>query len=152
MGIRVSGLVAIKAALTQQIRDFYADAEIAFQVENQLVLNPSPPTIDVYQASFAARDLQTAGFADWAGAYFLTVRFRMETADYDAGSEILDELSDDESDLSLLAAIYDDPTLNGNVTSLDVQQFSGLTVYPDGTGAGAWLGFDYRVLCLAAQS
>lgn len=160
----MSGLVAITTALADQIRSYYvgvsdADGEIAFQVEPRYIINPTPPTIDVYPGPTPARDLDTAGmgFADEDGTiedhggYLLAVRARFGTADDDAGHELLYELCDDTEELSLSAAILEDATLDGNAASVDIQSFSGITVYPDGDGR-LRLGFDFTVRVLPAFS
>lgn len=158
----MAGLVAITNALADQIRSYYvgaadADGEIAFQVEPRYIVNPTPPTIDVYPGPTPARDLDTAGmgFVDDGiedhGGYLLAVRARFGTADDDAGHELLYELCDDTAALSLSAAIVEDATLDGNAASVDIQAFSGITVYPDGDGR-LRLGFDFTVRVLPAFS
>ena len=153
----MSGLHEIKAALADYLREGYAELEEdegngwAVQVEPGYVIGPTPPTVDIYQGRTPARDLDAAGYGDEFGAYLLTVRFRMLSADYDAGTELMDLLSDDESDYSLAAGVEAAYPLDGMVSSIDVQEFSGLTVYPEGEVA-KWLGFELAVRIIPAFS
>jgi len=155
--VSAASLSAIVAALADFLREGYAELEAdeengwAVQVEPQYLVNPQPPSIDIYQGRTPSRDLSTAGYGDEFGAYILTVRFRMLTADYDAGQELMYLLSDDASDYSLAAGVEAAYPLDGLAASIDVQDFSGITVYPEGD-VDKWIGFSLAVRIIPAES
>jgi len=152
----VSGLLEISEALADFLREGYAElAEtdgIDFQVEPKYIIGPTPPTIDIYPGRTPARDLDAAGMGDAEfGGYLLTVRFRMLTADYDAGYRMMYLVSDDESDYSLAAGIEASYPLDGRVASIVVTEFSGITIYPEGD-SDKWIGFEHAVHVIPARS
>jgi hypothetical protein len=145
-----AGLVDIKIAMADQIRTTVAAVtDVDVQVEPMRIFNPTPPTVDIYWGA-RSRDEGSAAFDDVSGAYLFTVRARVPTSDHDAGRALLDEFADDTSDLCLAQALLDDPTLNGYVTSIDVREFSGETVYVEGDSE--LLGFQFTVMAIPADS
>ena len=153
----MSGLLEIAEALADFLRAGYQELEDdetngwAVQVEPKYLVTPTPPTVDIYPGRSPSRDLETAGYGDEFGAYVLTVRFRMLTADYDAGHELMYLLSDDTSDYSLAAGVEAAYPLGGLAASIDVQDFSGMTVYPEGD-VDKWIGFELAVRIIPAFS
>lgn len=138
--------------MADQIRSTVnAATTLDVQVEPRWVLNPSPPTVDIYPGDIQ-RDRETAGMGDLDGAYIFTVRARIGTADFDAGYDFLIALLDDEDDLSLAQALYDDPTLGGRAQDLDVRDATGMRAYEHPSGEGAHLGCQWTVLVWAGQS
>lgn len=147
-----AGLMEIMDEMAEQIRDWVSlVTDVDIQVEPRLILNPTPPTIDIYPGDLA-RDSETAAFEDLDGGYLLTMRARVSTADNTAGQDLLLSFMDDQSTLSLPAALLDDPTLNGYASSLDVRNQTGYVIYPDSGGEGALLGCQWTVLVLAGAS
>lgn len=145
----MSGLLACLDEMATQIRENIGTEVFGIQVEVGWVFNPSPPTIDLYPGD-PSRDPTTASFAGedgpYDGGYEITVRARVPTADTTEGQRLLIQMMDDASDLSIAAALYEDPTLNGHASSLYVRPSSG---YRDYEGV---LGFQFTCLVLAAQS
>jgi hypothetical protein len=137
--------------MADQIRNALSVAAYEVQVEPRLVLNPTPPCIDIYPGDIG-RDEPSAAFDDLSGAYLFTLRARVSTADHTAGQDLLLAFMDDANQLSLARALDDDPTLNGYATSLDVRGQTGYIVYPDAGGEGVLLGCQWQVMVLAAQS
>lgn len=147
-----AGLREILDALADQVRGVYDDQDdLAFQVEPRFVPNPSTPTIDMYLSDLA-RDTDTAAMGDLAGGYLITVRARSSTNDYDAMQDIFVDMTDDQDDLSLLAAVCDDETLNGYASDVDARDQTGLRVYADISGVGAYVGFELTVLVIPGES
>lgn len=145
-----AGLVDCKTAMADQIRGAVATVtDVAVQVEPKRMFNPTPPTVDIYFGS-TSRDGDSAAFDDISGGYLFTVRVRVKTADDDAGRSLLDAFADDTDELSLAGALLDDPTLNGNATSIDVRDFTGETIYVE--GQSELLGFQFTVLVIPAVS
>jgi len=145
-------MAEIMEAMADQIREaLLSVTDVAVQVEPRMVLNPSPPTIDIYPGD-DARDPSSAGFDDVAGGYFFTVRARVSTADETAGQDLLLAFMDDENELCLAVALLDEPTLNGYATSLDVRSLSGYRLFEHPSGEGAFLGFQFTALVLPGES
>lgn len=146
-----AGLEQILVAMADQLRNATALADVDVQVEHRVVFNPTPPTVDL-QVGDTSRDEQSAAFDDVSGAYIVTVRARVGMADGDAGQDLLLAFMDDTNDLSLAEALLDDPTLNGYASSIHVRDFSGHRLYEHPSGEGAYLGFQFTVYVLAAES
>ena len=145
-------MAQIMEEMADQIRAaVVAVTDVDVQVEPRMVLNPTPPTIDIYPGG-AARDDATAAFDDVNGGYLFTVRARVNTADQDAGQDLLLGFMDDTNDLCLGLALLDDPTLNGYASSLDIRDVSGYRLFEHPSGEGGYLGFQFTALVLAGQS
>lgn len=129
--------------VTSQITD------VAVQVEPRMVLNPTPPCIDMWPGD-PATDPETAGFGEVRGGFLVTVRCRVSPVDNTAGQDLLLAFGDDEDDLSLTNALTDDPTLNGH-GSLDVRSQSGWNLFPVPNGESL-VGFLIGVEVIKAQS
>lgn len=153
MGDRVSlaTKAQIREAMADQIRNVFASGELDVQVVPRFVIEPTPPVVDIYSAPFA-RDADSAGFGDISGAYLFTVRARIGTAAYDETYDWLEETMDDASDLSLAAALLDEPTLGGYASDLDVRDVQGFTAYEHPSGDGALLGWSFTAFVLPAAS
>lgn len=141
-------LEAIRNALDATITA--AGLPYPVQVETGMLLNPSPPTVDVYVTD-PAREFRSAGFGDVAGGYQITVRARVQTADNDAGQSLLISFMDDTDDLCLPLALLSEPTLNQTAASCDLVNVSGHRAYetPDGN---AHLGSQWDFVVLPARS
>ena len=118
------------------------------QVSPTLVLNPTPPCIDIYPADpFAERNAY--GPTSWDVVF--TVRARVSTADHEGGQLLLLELMDPRSDLSVMAALLTDQTLNGTVNDSEVSVPGGFSLYQDGGPTEArWLGCEWRLRMVLA--
>src|SRR5215204_5699967 len=139
-------------ALADQIRGVLDDVtDVAVQVEDRMILNPTPPCVDVYPGD-PSSEPDMAGFGDLHGGELITVRARVSTADTDAGQDLLLALMDDEDPLSILLAVNDDLTLGGYAQTTQVRARSGYTLFPDSGGEGALLGCLWDVVTLKAQS
>jgi len=143
------------AAIADQIRNALDAAttgtDLNFQVEPVRVLKPTPPTIDIYPADEARSD-EGAGFGSVSGIYRFIIRARIDTAAPDAGQEILLDLMDDESDYCIAKALYDEPTLGGLATDVNIEAFTGHTIFSDVVGDGVFLGISWTVAVCRAYS
>jgi hypothetical protein len=147
-----AGLLDVMDALADQIRNVVDDVtDVDVQVEPRLVLNPTPPTIDIYPGDLA-RDAESAAFDEVSGGYLLTVRARVSTSDNTAGQDLLLAFMDDQDGLSIGQAIMDDKTLNGYAASTDVQSQTGYVLFPDPGGEGALLGCQWSVIVIPGVS
>lgn len=141
-----TGLREILDEMATVVRTAVSTLTFPIQVERGMVLNPTPPTIDVYVTD-PARDLRSGGFGDIAGGYQVTVRARVHTADNDAAQDLLISFMDDTDDLCLPLAVLEDPTLNGVAVSVNLISASGHRAYetPDGLNAHLGCQFDFVV-------
>lgn len=151
----MSSLRAIFAEMADELRNAgtaaLAGTGFALQVEPRRIINPSPPTIDIYPGD-PFRDTVGAGFGDMAGRLLVTVRARIDTPDNDAAQDWLVDMMDEEHDLSVAATLMDDQTLNGHVSSVHVTGFTGQRFYDDLGHGGAFLGCEWLVVLLRAYS
>ena len=145
-----TGLREILDEMTEQVRDALTSTTFPVQVERGMVLNPTPPCVDVYVTD-PARDFFTAGFGDIAGGYQITVRARVQTADNDSGQDLLISFMDDTDELCIPLAVLTDPSLNGRAASTDLVSVSGHRAYetPDGN---AHLGAQWDFVVTPARS
>lgn len=147
-----AGLVEIMDEMADQIRAALVTVtDVDIQVEPRMILSPSPPSIDIYPGE-QSRDSETAAFDDVNGGYLFTVRARINTTDDVAAQDLLLAFMDDTDDLCLALALLDDPTLNALASDVDVRNPTGYIVYPEPTGEGAWLGFQFTALVIPANT
>jgi len=152
----VSSLREILEAAADQIREtMEADADWDIQVEPTMILNPTPPAIDMYPADPFTSD-RAAGhgetYADMDDGFLVNVRARVAPNDNIANQEVLLELLDAESDICLVQCLYDDPTLGGNAADLILDQTSGFSLVPKIDGSAVHIGVIWRFLIIPARS
>lgn len=138
-------------AMADQIRTQLAGNGVDIQVEPRYVINPTPPCIDIYPAD-PMRDDASAGFDDIAGMHVFNVRARVAVADNVSEQDLLLEFLDDESDLCIAGALFDDPTLGGHATAIGFESISGFTLFPTVDGSGVHIGALLRVQVIPARS
>jgi hypothetical protein len=141
--------------MADQIRTALAGADWEFQVEPRMVLSPTTPSIDIYPADPArADDLASFGAdaADMQRGYWVNVRARVAPNDHESGQEVLLELKDDMSELCLVQALYDDPTLNGQAVDVELDNETGFTLFSDLDPAKVYIGVLWRFLVIPAHS
>lgn len=156
MGNRLTPFGLLLEQMSAQLRDALAGADWDFQVEAGMILNPTPPTVDVYPAD-PGRELElTGGFgatdAEADDGLWVNVRARISPLDHNAGQEILVELMDPASELSLVQAIYDDPTLNGYATDVNLESQTGYVLVPTIDGGAVHIGVIWRFLVIPDRS
>lgn len=140
-----ASLVEIVEALADQITDQVAAQDLggeALQVWPYLVLNPTPPTVDIYPADPFSE--QTGFDTTDARDVWFTVRVRVTPADVDAAQQLLLQLMDPRADTSMLAAIVADRTLGGRVSSLQPTGPTGIIVYSPLQNEGYLVGCEWR--------
>jgi hypothetical protein len=138
-------------AIAETLESAYSAVNIKIQVEPRLIVNPTPPTIDIYPGD-PPRETATAGFGDIAGGVVFTIRARVRTADHVAGQDLLIAFMDDEDDLCVARPLMDEPTLGGLAHGVFVEPPTGYGLYPDPGGEGALLGCQWRVTVLNVTS
>lgn len=145
-------LAAILDEMANTIRPIVEQvADVTVQVEPRIVLSPTPPTIDMFPSD-PSNDLELAAFADDMGGELITVRVRVNTADSGAGQDLLLALMDDEDDLSVVAALNDDPTLSGLASDCAFRGRTGYVIIPDPGGEAAYLGCLFQYVVIKAKS
>lgn len=114
----------------------------AVQVVPRFSFNPTPPCIDVYPADPA---LFQAGMASYEMT--LLIRARVGYVDSQAAQELLLDFLDPHSDLSIRAALEDDPTFGGVVDTSGPEEgapiASGFREYT--YGDSVLLGCEWRL-------
>lgn len=158
MGDRVTWVEAITAGVADQLRTTIDGASSGwdFQIEPGYVITPSPPTIDVYPADPGVELATTGGMGanaeEMADGEWINVRARVAPNDPDAGQEILMSLMSADSSISVVQALYDDPTIGGLAADTDLVDRTGFVIVPRLTGQGYDLGVVWRFLILPAWS
>lgn len=131
-------MAQIMDALADLIRDEITNAtDVDLQIEPRAVLSPTPPTIDMYPSD-PSEDAAYSGFGDLDGAFLLTIRARVSTADQEAGEDLLLAFMDDD-DLSITEAIRTDPLLGGIARVAPLGR-TGYRDFPLLGGEGSLLG------------
>jgi len=121
------------------------------QVEPRMILNPTPPSVDIFPGDPSSGD-DAAGFGDVSGEELFTVRARVAPTDHEANQDILLEFMDDLGDLSIAAAVLDDPTLNGHASGMHMVSKSGYVLEPKLDGSGFHIGCRWVFMVIRAQS
>lgn len=151
----MAGLRDVLTAMADQIRDALDSTTFPVQVEPKYILSPSPLTVDLYPGDLTL-DPATAAFGAVAGepnsGRFITVRARIGTADFDAAYDVLLSLMDEDDPLCLVQAIYDDPTLGGVASDVNLTEETGLRAYEHPSGEGAHLGCQWTFQTIPARS
>jgi hypothetical protein len=149
--VALAGLMEIMDEMADQLRAAMVQVtDVAVQVEPRMILNPTPPAIDIYPAA-SPRDRETAAYSDVDDeGYFIIVRARNTTADHTAGQDLLLSFIDPTNTLSVGQALYDEPSLNGYASDLDIVASTGFQIYP--TEEGMLLGCEWTVRVLPANT
>lgn len=142
----MASLRDITVALADQIRTSLngASSNLDFQVEPRFLLAPSEITIDMYPSLDRSDDQEFAAFSEEIGAELVTVRARIANAANDETYDILLDLMDDQTDISVIQAVASDRTLNGAVATSRLNGRSGLVAFPDLSGEANWLGCEWN--------
>jgi hypothetical protein len=143
-------LAQILDEMADTIRPVMAATTETVQVEPRIVLSPSPPTIDIFPSD-PSNDPELAAFGEDVGGELITVRVRVDTADSVAGQDLLLALMDDVDELSVVAALNEDPTLNGLTSDLAFRSRTGYVVIPNIQGDGAYLGCLFQYVAIKAR-
>jgi hypothetical protein len=137
--------------MAEVVASAVSGSDVDVQVEPRMVINPTTPSIDIYPGD-PSRDEESAAFGDIDGSLMFTVRARVSTADNIAGQDLLLSFMDDTNELSVSAALLEEPTLNGVATSIDLESKTGYVLFPTPDGAGAYLGCLWVFMVLPAYS
>jgi hypothetical protein len=152
----VSSLREILEAAGDQIRDtMAAESDWDIQVEPTMILNPTPPAIDMYPGDPATEPPSGAfgaSYADMSEGHWINIRARVAPNDNIANQEVLLELMDPESSMSLVQALYDDPTLGGHAADVALESTSGYVLVPRIDGSAVHIGVVWRFLVIPARS
>jgi hypothetical protein len=132
-----------------------AEADWYVQVEPTMVLNPTPPVIDMYPAD-PSNDGATGSFgqdlAQIAEGFWVNIRARVNPNDQTANQELLLELMDPQSATSVVQAMYEDRTLSGVVADCNLDSTSGFVLVPKVDGSAVHVGVIWRFLILPESS
>lgn len=143
---------AIRDQLTNQLAPV---TDVTLHIESGEFLSAETPAINIFPTGPIGLEDRLASFAEKYGGIPLAIRCRVSPADIAGGQDLLMRLMDDEDELSIVAALDADTTLNGNAQSLswgDGWPWSGFTPYPDINGDGVYLGSELRIVVVKAHS
>lgn len=147
-------LVTILDQAADQIREALDNDVWEFTVEPWRVTSPSLPCVDMYYGGLAtAEDAAAHGatFEEMASGFVMVVRLRFSTNDNEGNQDIHLALVDPSDDHCLVQALYDDPSLDGWASDLNLISDSGLTSVQDLDGE-AHYGNVWRFLVIPAVS
>ena len=136
--------------MADQIRETmdtaFADDDFSVQVEPTLVVEATPPTVDIFPADIAY-GTNTRGMGG-RGELLFTVRTRVNPTDEYANQVLLYEFMDDLAANSVVGALLDDPTLGGIASDVSVDESSvtGFLLY------GGLVGFQFTAAVVRADS
>lgn len=138
-------IVDVMRAVATQLEAQLASQYDGIQVGAIAVLNPTPPTLDVFPGDPFGESIS---FDDGREQLF-TIRARISTADLEAGQELLLSLMD-RNGTSVIGAMRSDRTIGGSVDDSTIEGPSGYLPYPDVSGAngGSLLGCEWRLRAL----
>lgn len=131
----------VAAAIANAIRQIDQTFEI---VEPRLVINPTPPAIDIYPADPAEAD---AAFGPVSRQQIWTIRARVSPVDHNAGQDLLLDMMEPDGELSVRAAILADTSLAALVDGRDVEPVTGFQAYQGAGGDVRLLGVEWRLRC-----
>ena len=140
----------VAVAMADQIRDTlesaFSSSNVDIQVEPTLVVDATPPTVDIFPADIAY-GTETRGMGG-RGELLFTVRTRVNPNDADANQVLLYELMDDLTGASVVGALLDDTTLGGLAADVHVDESSvtGFLLY------GGLVGFQFTAAVIRADS
>ena len=144
-------MIEVMNEMADLVRAAVAGNGVDVQVEPRRVLNPTPPTVDIYVGD-PAKGFDAAGFGDMAGEDIYTVRLRVGITDYEENHELLYDFMDEESPLCVPMAILQEDTLNGLVNSIDITSFSGELLFPNLEGTMVHIGCQWGFQVIPARS
>jgi hypothetical protein len=123
-------LQAMADAVLVALDTVTATENYSVQVEPHMVVSPTPPTVDFYPGD-VARGTEALAFGG-AGELLVTCRVRVNGNDNVENWKLLNDLMEDNGDLSIPAILDVDTTLAGYVTSLDFRDPTGMVLYTYG--------------------
>jgi hypothetical protein len=149
-------LALILDTMGAQIRALMeAESPWDVQVHPRMLVNPTPPAIDLYPAD-PSRDSETGGFGisaeDIAEGYWVNARARVSTGESDSAQDVLIALKDDGSSMCLTRALEADPTLAGYANDIALDNESGFVLFPTIDGSAVHIGVLWRFLVIPAVS
>lgn len=138
-------LLDVLAAIADQIEAALKPDLPDLQVQPYWIINPTPPAIDVFPAPDLFLEQVAMGVTSREALF--TVRARVPTGDNVTGQQLLVELLDPGSDLSVIGALASDRSFGGLVDDSTVDESpSGFRTYTDSSnGLGYLLGAEWRL-------
>jgi hypothetical protein len=147
-------LVTILDQAADQIREALDNDVWEFQVEPWRVTSPTLPCVDMYYGGLPTA-LDAAAFGEtleeMSAGFVLVVRLRFSTNDQEGNQDVHYALVDPSDEHCLVQALYDEPTLDGWASDVNLISDSGLTSVQDLDGA-AFYGNVWRFLVIPAVS
>lgn len=146
MSVSVASHNAILAAVAEQIEAALAPELHELQVQPYWIINPTPPAIDVYPSPDQSSEQNAFGYEQ--RDLFLTIRARVTPADSVAGQQLLVDMLDPRSDVSVIGALALDASFGGVAADSAIADGSpsGFIPYAEnGVAGGFLLGAEWRL-------
>jgi hypothetical protein len=103
-----------------------------------MMLNPTPPAVDIYPAADPFQE--PSGFGGQDTTINLIIRARVSTVEHEGAQDILLGLMDPNGAQSVVRAVASSRTLNGTVQDAVCDPPSDFGAFLEPTGTGALLG------------
>lgn len=144
----------ISDALADQIAGYLASVtDITIHVESHWFETAELPAIDIYHtAANGLEGIGVGGMGELMPADFFNIRVRVSAAALDEGQRLLYDLVDEETDLSIVAALDSDHTLGGLAFDVAWGEWSGIRDFPDLNSDGVFIGETLPIMVLKARS
>jgi hypothetical protein len=154
----MSTIAAIMDAMAEQLEDTLTPPDgIVLHIEPRAFAIAETPAVDMLVANPTGLEQGLAGFGSHTiyGAFPITLRVRVGTADVIAGEDLLLAMIDDEGPMSIVAGLDSDRTLGGVCDYLTWGEgfpWTGYQDFPMSDGNGVLLGSTMAVVVIKTQS
>lgn len=119
---------ALAAQLTEHLIGTADPAIENLQIDNRMIFNPTPPSIDIYPAE---EFQEKTGMGRGNVELRFVVRVRVGMADHEGGQDLLLDMMERTGAASVTAAIESDDTLGGTVEDASILSGpSGFSTFP----------------------
>jgi hypothetical protein len=133
-----STLLEVMDALADQLETVLSPQIDQLQVVGRMMLNPSPPTLDIYPSADPFQDPSGVGGSDVQ--VNLIIRGRVSPVDHEGAQDVLLGLMDWASATSVVKAVNANRTLGGYVQDVYCQPPSDFAAFIEPDSRGALLG------------
>ena len=146
MSTTTNVLAPAMAAIAAQLETELGPVVDGVQVVPRMIVNPTPPCIDIFPAPEGFLEQTNFGVGNQHG--LLVVRATVSTADQEAGQDLLLDLLDPHGPTSVLQALMVDSSFGGAVDDSTVTAVTGFLSYTFDPAGGSLLGAEWRLDCL----
>ncbi len=135
-------LIEVMDAIATQLETVLVPVIPDLQVRGRMLINPTPPAVDVYPADPFQ---EASGFGGIDTDVYLLVRARVSPVDHEGAQDALLAMMDPGASTSVLKALMANKTLSGKCQDLNCQPPSDFGAYVEPDGRTALLGCTWTV-------